>query len=705
MAIRKDILSRFIIIYVFIGLFAIAVIARIIFLQFVEGDKWKKLSLNLSQKDIIIQANRGDIYDSEGHTLASSVPFYDIRMDMEADELTDEVFDENIDSLAICLANTFKDRTKDQFKKELVRARKNEERYHLIKKKTSYTEMKLLKTFPIFKLGKNRGGFLAIPSYKRVNPSNSLALRTIGQTNENLETGEKVGYSGLEKAFNHILKGEKGLCLLQKGSGNLWILDGAEPKDGKDIVTTIDINIQDVAETALRKQLEICRADWGTVVLMEVKTGEIKAIANLQRDSFGNYGEYFNFAVGASVEPGSIFKLPSLVVAMEDGYITPSDTFDVEGGVKLYYGREMKDSHKGGGRMSVEQIFEHSSNVGVSKIINRFYEKQPWKYIERLYSMKLNSLMGLDIPGEANSVILNPKSKFWSGLSLPWMSVGYSVQITPLQLLNFYNAIANNGKMVKPRFVKAIREHGHVIKTFDVEVINPSICSQQTVKWAKKMMEGVVERGTGHNLKNDHISIGGKTGTAQIARDNSGYGGDTKSYRASFIGYYPTENPSYSCIVMINNPRDGTYYGASLSGPVFKEIAELVYAKSLDFHEACKAKEFLTYAETPEIKTGYRAYLETACKELKLKYKTDDSDNDWVISKYNNLRIKSESARINAADSIVPNVVGMGLTDALFLLENKGLKVFITGRGVVRYQSLEPGLKANKNNIVKIELS
>lgn len=685
-------------------LFALGITSRIVFLQFAEGDKWKKLALNLSQKDIIIQANRGDIYDAEGRTLASSVPFYDIRMDLAADELSDEIFYDKIDSLATCLAKIFNEKTKEQYKKELTRARKKQERFHLLKKKASYSEMKQLKTFPVFRLGKNRGGFLAIPSYKRVNPSNSLALRTIGQTNENRETGEKVGYSGLEKAFNHILKGEKGLCILQKGSGNLWILDGAEPKDGKDIVTTIDLNLQDVAETALRKQLTLSKAEWGTVVLMEVKTGEIKAIANLQRDSFGNYGEYFNFAVGASVEPGSIFKLPSLVVALEDGYIHPTDSFDVEGGIKKYYGKDMKDSHRGGGRMSVQQIFEHSSNVGVSKIITRYYENQPWKFIERLYSMRLNTLMGLDIPGEASSVILNPKSKFWSGLSLPWMSVGYSVQVTPLQILNFYNAIANNGIMVKPRFVKAIREHGQVVKTFDVEIINPSICSKQTIKYAKKMMEGVVERGTARNLKNDHISIGGKTGTAQIAKNGSGYGGNAKSYRASFIGYYPTENPQFSCIVMINNPSEGTYYGASLSGPVFKEIAELVYARSLDIHEECKAKEFLANEELPEIKNGYKDYLETACKELKVKYEKNKSGNEWVIPKYGNSKIKSENSGINTDDPNVPDVTGMGLSDAVFLLENKGLRVSIKGKGIVRYQSLEPGLRANRNDTIKIEL-
>lgn len=688
-------------------IFAISVLGRIIFLQFVEGEKWKEKSLNLSQKDIIIPANRGDIYDAEGHTLASSVPFYDIRMDMGGDDLTDEIFNENIDSLAVCLAGLFKDKSKDFYKKELVRAKKKEERYHLIKKKVSYSEMKQLKTFPIFKLGKNRGGFLAIPSYKRVKPFNSLASRTIGYLIEG-ESGEKEGYSGIEDAYDQDLKGIKGLKLMQKVSGNFWMpvndASEIEPKDGRDIVTTLDINLQDVAEGSLMKQLKDNNADWGTVILMEVKTGDIKAIANLGRDSAGNYGEYLNYAISQSVDPGSIFKLPSLIVALEDGYIDTNSVFDTEGGIKMYYNKPMKDSHRGGGKMTVQKIFEHSSNVGVSKIITQFYESQPQKFIDRLYSMKLNTPLGLDIKGEANPVILSPKSKNWSGITLPWMSVGYSIQVTPLQILTFYNAIANNGKMVKPKFIKAIREHGKTIKVFETQIIQASICSQKTVNKAKKMLEGVVLHGTATNLKNDHIKIAGKTGTAQIAKDASGYGDEFKSYRASFVGYFPADNPQYSCIVMINNPHSSVYYGGSLSGPVFKEIAELVYAKSVNIHQECKAKSFLGNEELPEIKSGYREYFETACKGFKLKFEKNTSGAEWVSAKYNNSKIKSENVAIYSDNTKIPNVLGMGLSDALFLLENKGLHVSVSGKGTIINQSLEPGLNANKNDTIRIEL-
>lgn len=709
MAIRKDILNRFFIIYILVGIFAISVIGRIIFLQFVEGEKWKEKSLNLSQKDIIIPANRGDIYDAEGHTLASSVPFYDIRMDMGCTDLTDEVFNDNIDSLAICLAELFKDKSKEFYKKELVRAKKKEERYHLIRKKVSYSDMKQLKTFPIFKLGKNKGGFLAIPSYKRVKPFNSLASRTIGYLIEG-ESGEKEGYSGIEDAYDQDLKGTKGLKLMQKVSGNFWMpvndASEIEPKDGRDIITTLDINLQDVAEGSLLKQLKDNDADWGTVILMEVKTGEIKAIANLGKDSAGNYGEFLNYAISQSVDPGSIFKLPSLIVAMEDGYIDTNSVFDTEDGIKMYYNKPMKDSHRGGGKMTVQQIFEHSSNVGVSKIINQYYEYQPQKFIDRLYSMKLNTPLGLDIKGEANPIILTPKSKSWSGITLPWMSVGYSVQVTPLQILTFYNAIANNGKMVKPKFIKAIREHGKIIKKFDTQIIQASICSQKTINKAKKMLEGVVQRGTAQNLKNDHIKIAGKTGTAQIARNSQGYkdGDDNKSYRASFVGYFPADNPQYSCIVMINNPHSAVYYGASLSGPVFKEIAELVYAKSVDIHQECKAKEFLTNEEQPEVKSGFREYFETACKGFKLKFEKNNSGAEWVSVKKNITKIKSENIAGNSDNTKVPNVIGMGLSDALYLLENNGLHVSVFGKGTVRNQSLVPGLKTNKNDTIRIEL-
>ncbi|MBI5218564.1 MAG: transpeptidase family protein [Bacteroidia bacterium] len=711
MAIRKDILIRFIIIYWTVFLFAVAIIARIVFLQFAEGEKWKTKALSISQRDIIILANRGDICDADGKTLASSVPFYEIHMDMKADGLDEDIFNENIDSLSFCLADFFKNKSKDEYKKELVRGWKKGERNVLIKKRVSYSELKQIKQFPIFRLGRNRGGFIAIQKDKRVKPFNILASRTIGylREGEEGETGEKTGFSGIEGAYDHELKGTKGLKLVQKSSGNIWMpisdANEIEPKDGRDIITTIDVNLQDVAETALMKQLKLSNADWGTVILMEVKNGEIKAVANLQRDSSGNYGEYFNYAIGASVEPGSIFKLPSLVVALEDGYVNLTDTFDTEGGVKYYYNKPMKDSHKGGGRFSVQQIFEMSSNVGVSKIITQYYETQPQKFVDRLYSMKMNSPLGLDIKGEARPVIKSPKDKYWSGLSLPWMSVGYSVQITPLQILTFYNAIANNGKMVKPHFVKAIRYHGQIVKSFEPEIIHPSVCSQQTVEKARKMMEGVVEKknGTAHRLKNDHIKIAGKTGTAQIAKDNEGYGIDVHSYRASFCGYFPSDNPLYSCIVMINNPRGSIYYGSSLSGPVFREIAELVYAKSLDIHQECEPKENLSTEELPTIKNGYRNYLETSCKALKLKIEKE-TKAEWVDVKSVNSKIVCLPNFLNSKSKIVPCVVGMGIRDALPLLENNGLRVTTRGRGTIKSQSLEPGTNVNKNDSILIEL-
>src|SRR3989339_778220 len=405
MPIRKEILTRFTIIYWLVFLFAIGVIAKIIHLQFAEGTKWKERAMELSQKEFIIQANRGDILDAEGKTLCSSVPFYEIRMDMMAEGITDDVFIDNLDSLSLYLADFFKNKTKEQYKKEIKHARVRKERYFLIKKNVAFTDFKTIKNFPIFKMGKNRGGFIAIPTYKRVKPFNILASRTIGYVLEN-ESGEKSGYLGIESAYDHELRGIKGLKLMKKIPGNQWMpihdANEIEPKDGRDVITTIDVILQDVAETSLMKQLTESNADWGCVVLMEVSTGDIKAMANLQRDSLGRYGEYFNHAIGSSVDPGSIFKLPSLIVALEDGYVDLDSIIDTENGVKMYYNKPMRDSHKGGyGRISVQKVFEKSSNVGVSKIITRYYESQPQRFIDRLYSMRLNMPLGLEIPGEA----------------------------------------------------------------------------------------------------------------------------------------------------------------------------------------------------------------------------------------------------------------------------------------------------------------
>lgn len=702
---KKDILWRVTAVYFMIVLFAAIIIGRVLFLQIAEHDKWNQKATNLTEKTLIIEPNRGDICASDGRLLSSSVPFYEIRMDMICNGLTEDIFYENIDSLSFYLSDLFKDKSKEQYRKELVKARKDKRRYHLIKRQVSYIELKKIKTFPLYRLGKNTGGLIVEQRNKRVKPFSNLASRTIGVLYEN-KHGVKEGRVGIEGAFNSDLKGVQGVRLMQRLSGNYWmpINDGneVEPKDGNDVITTIDVNIQDVAENALYNQLKKHNAQHGTAILMEVETGEIKAIANLKLDTTsGRYYESYNFGVGASTEPGSTFKLATLMVAFEDGVVDLDDSVETGNGVIKYYDHVLKDSHIGGyGKISVKEVFEKSSNVGVSKIITENYTGKEARFVNRLYKMNLNEKLDLEISGEGRPYIKTPDDSLWSGISLPQMSIGYEVRLTPLQILTFYNAVANNGKMLKPMFVKALRFHGNIIKTYEPEVINPSICSIETIQKAKEMLEGVVENGTATNIKNSTYKIAGKTGTAKIADRKLGY---KKLYSASFCGYFPADNPKYSCIVVVNSPSNDVYYGNLVAGPVFKEIADKVYATSLGIHPKINDVVDVATSEVPRVKYGNRNELTELLEEFKIPFKNNDSKSKWIVP----LRTDSTISIANriVRENYVPNVKGMGAKDATFILENLGLNVSIVGKGSVYRQSINPEQPIIKGQNITLELS
>ena len=696
---KNQILNRIKIAYIFIVLFALSVMIRVIYLQFVEKDVWvQKQTKSTKIKEKIIPI-RGDIYSDDNRLMVSSIPLYTLRMDLMANGLTDKVFNNNIDSLAYYLADLFKDKTKSEYKSKLIKARRNHKRYLLIKRNISYSEIKRLKNFPIFRLGKYKGGLIIEQKNRRVKPFGMLASRTLGRVYDN---GNSIG---LERVYNSYLQGREGLKWKQKLSGGytMDIKGGTiiEPEEGKDVVTTINIEIQDVAENALLKQLQKNEAEHGCVVVMEVKTGEVKAIANLERNKDGTYSENYNYAIGESIEPGSTFKLPSLIVALEDGYITLGDSIQTGHGFIEYYGKKLRDSHpEGYGKITVKQVFEKSSNVGVSKIITKFYGDNPSRFVDRLYQMNLNDKLGINFLGEGSPRIIDPDDTLWSGITLPWMSVGYSIQFTPLQILNFYNAIANNGKMVRPKFVKEIKYRGEVVKKIKTEIINPSICSEPTLKAAQEMLVGVVDEGTAKNIKNKYYKIAGKTGTAQIADKRHGYS-KKKRYRASFVGYFPAENPKYSCIVVVHDPKINGYYGSQVAAPVFKEIADNIYVsdKQLSEHE-----DTISYLSNnvPYSKNGFKDDLINVFNFLNIDYKGENLKTKWirtqkkdsVIQLYNNYCFKN----------LVPNVKGMGLKDALFLLENMGLKVSVIGRGTVVYQSIAQGKRFNKGDKIILKL-
>ncbi len=703
MSLKKDILWRVAVVYLGVFVLGLVILGKALYLQIAEKEKWEEKIYNTAIRHVQLPSERGDIYATDMQLLASSIPYYEIRVDFQCPGLPDNVFYSQVDSLAFCLANLFHDKTKASYKRELLQARKSGNRFYLLKRRVNYIQLKELKTFPVFRRGRYKGGFIYLQDNIRIKPNGNLASRTIGYTTR--DPGGNI--VGIEGAYEPYLAGIEGVRLEQKISGNVWMpineRNEIEPRDGKSMVTTIDITLQDVAENALLKQLSMHKAHYGTVVLMEVETGEIKAIANLT-DTFGRYMEFYNYAVGESTEPGSTFKLPAIIAAIEDGYVDPGDTVDTDNGVAYFYDKRIRDDNyqQGGyGRITVQHVVEVSSNVGMAKIITEAYKDRPHHFIDRLYSMNLNERIGLAIKGEGIPEIKYPGDKYWSGISLPMISHGYEVRQTPLQILTFYNAIANNGKMVKPKFVKEMRYHGNLIKTFKTEVINPSICSASTLKIASSMLEGVVENGTARNLLNPNFRIAGKTGTTQIYNREYGYKSSSKvSYQASFVGYFPAGDPKYSCIVVINSPSRDVYYGNQVAGPVFLEIANKVYSTDLELQHSLNGKQMM--AELPYSKNGHKQELKKVFHELGAKV-DDNVDSDWVVTRKKEDKIDFENRLIK--ENLVPNVILMGAKDAVYLLENAGLKVKVKGRGSVREQSLPPGSRIQKGQEIVLEMS
>ena len=702
--IRRDLIWRVNFVYFFIAIFVAAIIAQIIKLQIFEGEKWKKEAEKINLVEREIEANRGDILSSDKKLLATSVPYYEIRWDSKSDGLTRELLNDKLDSLALRLSQLFRDKSKRQYKNLLLKAIKKGNRYTLIHRNATFVELKELKKFPIFRLGKFKGGLITIQSNKRIKPFGDLASRSIGYLAKN-NRNKYVGIVGLERAFENILRGKTGLALMQRLSGGVYmpINNGTqiEPEDGKDIVTTIDVKMQDIVNNALMKQLEHNEAHHGCAILMETATGEIKGIANLERTKSGKYKELYNYAIGESSEPGSTFKLASLIVAFEDGVIDLNDSIDTENGIIRYYGQKMKDSHSGLGKITVKRAFEESSNVGISKIIFNNYKNNPERFVTRLYEMGLNKKTGIKILGESDPLIKFPGDPSWSGVTLPWMSIGYEIKLTPLQVLNFYNAVANNGVMVQPHFLKQVFSHGKLLETVEPKITNPAICSKSTLKKVHEMLTGVVEEGTARNIKSPNFKIAGKTGTAQVAMRNRGYVNKEgkKSYQASFVGYFPADKPKYSCIVVINSPSKKKIYGSQLAAPVFKEIAEKVYATSLDIVDY----SHINNPEPPYSRNANTDDLVNTLKYLSINYKVKTS-KELAATKKTDKAVLLQNIAYTSNYNLIPDLKGMCAKDAIYILENRGLQVKIKGAGSVIFQSIPAGSRFNKGDLIIIEL-
>ena len=697
---KRDILVRASLIYILVLVMGLLIFGKALHLQFFEKEKWDQAE-NSTVRHKVIEPNRGNIYSSDGRLLAVSVPFYEIRMDFRSESFTNEVFDLGVDQLSRSLSNLFKDRHWSTYKRELVRARESGNRYFLVKRNVTYTQLQQVKEFPIYREGRFKGGVIYVQMNKRVRPYGMLAARTVGYT----MSGDLRSVVGIEGAYENELKGIEGYRLMRKIRGDIWMpindANEIEPQDGYDIVTTIDVDLQDVAENSLHTQLLRHGADHGTVVLMEVKTGKVRAIANLSRDEAGNYSENYNFAIGESTEPGSTFKLASMIALLEDGHIQPGDMVDVGDGVIHYYGQKMEDSgDEGLGEITVKHAFEASSNVGISQLVNESYKKKPEQFVDRLYEMGLNRKLGIEIKGEGKPDIKYTDSELWSGLTLPWMSIGYEVRMTPLQILALYNAVANDGKMVRPIFVEEMRSHGKTVARFHTEVLNNHICSRETLEHIREMLEGVVENGTAKNLSNSQFQIAGKTGTAQVSLSKEGY---TKSlYQASFVGYFPTDSPKYSCIVVVNAPSRHIYYGNLVAGPIFREVTDRIYVREFDMHSSSVELAEQTI-QVPFSKSGMREALESTYSHLGLPLEEHEGVDQWVSTRSTPGGMILSPRDI--PESLVPNVVDMGLKDALYLMESRGIRVVVDGRGTVRQQSVQAGTRLRTGMVIRLNMS
>lgn len=694
---NANILKASYLMYFFILFFGLGIIAKVLHIQIKEGEELRQMGIERSTQEIKTTALRGNIYTHNNKLLAVTTPKYEVRFDPISNK-TNDFFYANVDSLAILLSKLIKDKSAASYKSGIIQARKKGNYYYLLAKNLNYDQYQKLKTFPILRLGRNKGGLIPITTNKRDLPYNLLAKRTVGIFNY-----EKGIYEvGIEGAFNEYLKGTEGTRLMQKISGGIWMpIDPAneiEPKNGNDVVTTIDIEIQDIAERALERSLIKHNAKHGSVIVMEVETGGILAIANLGIDANGHYQEDYNYAIGESSEPGSTFKLASILVALEDGVININDTIDTENGIIHFYNKTIRDAHKiKDGKISIKEVIEESSNVGIAKIINNNYKNNPQKFIDGLYKIGLNKSLGISIKGEGEPYIKNTSDKSWSGITLPWMAHGYELQITPLQTLAFYNAIANNGIMVKPKFINEIRNMNQSLEVFPTEIINERIASAQTIKYLQEMLEGVVLRGTAKNINNDFYSIAGKTGTAQIAQNNQGY--NKSNYKASFAGYFPASNPKFSCIVVINDPSERSYYGSAVAAPVFKEIADRIFANNTELIEDVNLTETRV---NPRPHTGFQSDYNTIFNKMGVKANVIP-DTDWVVCLATQDTI-TFGRRIIRPETI-PNLIGMTAKDALFILDELGLNSQMQGRGIVVKQSISAGTKFDKNDIVSLTLS
>jgi cell division protein FtsI (penicillin-binding protein 3) len=702
--VKRDILWRVYLSYLLVVLACVAIFSKAVYIQQVQGSHWRSMSDSLHQKLDEIEAERGTIYSEDGQMLSTSIPQFDIYIDFRVESLRQkngQLFRTGIDSLSECLANLFKDQSAGQYKAMLQQAYKDEEGYFSLKKKISFREYEALRTFPIFKLGRYKSGLIANEKTIRLNPYQMLAFRTIGLARDS----NKVG---LEMAYDSLLRGRNGKQFVRKIAGGASVpVDDTyeiEPETGKDIVSTIDVFIQDVAENALMKMMIQNEAQTGCVIVMETKTGKIKAIANLGKTASGNYWENYNYAI-TPTEPGSTFKLVTMLSLLEDKKISLNHIVDVQHGIWQTAGQTVRDDDDTRDKttITVKQAFEVSSNVGMAKIATMGYASNPQQYMGHLKKLRMDTLTGIDLTGEKKPVIIRPGSKLWGPTTLPWMAFGYNVQVSPLQTITLYNAVANNGKMMRPYLVSAIKDEGQLIKTIDPYLVDEKICSDETLRQIQECLEGVCTEGTARKLfANSAYKVAGKTGTALVANGNRGYA--DQIFQSSFVGYFPVEAPQYTiAVVVVNKAHAVNHFGASVAGPVFKEIADRLYSTYIRAQNTQMVQQRKRDSSLFSY-SGIKQDIAFINRKMGLVYADSTTRTDeWISLNGKDAFVSLTKKAIDT--SKMPLLKGMGLKDVVYLCENMGLKVNVKGRGKVAAQSIVAGQPVARGQLVNVELN
>jgi cell division protein FtsI (penicillin-binding protein 3) len=697
--IKSNILFRIYLIGGLCSLFGVAVLGKVYHIQTYKQGYWKSLADSLTTNYFDVKAERGNIYSADDKLLATSVPYFELHIDFASKAMTNEIFKKNVDSLAFYMWKNFNKNTVQGYKEQLIKARKQKKRYYPLCANADYSLLKDIKKWPLFREGKFKGGLIVETHQERRNPYGYLAQRTIGLIRDNAQD------IGLEEASDSLLKGVNGKVLKQKIAGGEWVpIKGAgqiEPKNGYDIITTIDLGLQDITESTLLQAVTEYQADFGCAILMEVKTGAIKAIANLGKIKDATYSENYNYAIGLSNEPGSVFKIAGYLALFDDGFIKLTDSINSNHASAVFAGQLLTDDGHNSqySFLTPGKALAISSNVAIAKWITQFYGNNKQKFYNKLEDFGLTAAAHIDLKGESSPVIHKPKD--WSALSLPWIAHGYEVKFTPLQILTFYNAIANNGTRMKPYLVQQVLDNGNVIREYKPTSTKQKICKPEAAAMAKEILLRVVEdkNGTGRGISTPHYRIAGKTGTAKMSFGKTGY---TDKNLSSFVGFFPADDPLYSCIVVIGGPQGLFTTGGAVSAPVFRTMADKIITSNIKGNKAINKDSTIANKPLPFLK-GTKEEVNEFNKRFNVKF---DFKEDWEYA-----FVKSDSfgkigiGKIDIEDATVPNVRGMLLDDAVYVLENKGLKVSFIGKGKVAGQSIPAGSQIIKGSLIQLVLN